>query len=1290
MDDLSEIKTMPRLIAVAKITLALAAGLMVLLLIALACAVLIIEPDTYRPALQRQLSAALGREITIGRLEIGKSLYPTIAITGLQVANPVWASRPNLLSVSSASARLDLVALVRGEVEIGRINLQGVDLLLERDGNGVGNWRFASGESGAAGDEAPRLPGLDEVIIRDAQLGWRGEDGTLTGVRIESGNAMLPANEPLRIEAKVAYRKVPVDANLTASTSLSNALSGDPVAASVVLRALDARATLEIAAPSLFDLAGLSINFAVNGQQLDALSVFADQPLPAFGPYRVSGRTSFTTGMVRLNNLRLSLDGLSRKTPLALSRIEVDSGEVTLGREVATTAQFVGRLDAIRFGLDMTTANLNQLVNATDDIPLTSKLMLDDFELNVEGAILVAKDFRTFEVATRAKGDVSTPARLIGAGSFKQALLIDLSSRIHGGTNEIAVTGLSGSVAQTSISGDITLRPATPLQVSGTLDIGRLDLAAFETVENEEKQALQRQPKSRPPGWINSIDADLQLRIERVVGLPMAVTVVSGHATVRAGGLEVRKFRGSLADTLVLADAGLRWKDSHPHIAASIMMPVVDLAALSGKGGAISNNNGDTKGVNDKRLDAPLAIAPLRLVDADLKFDIGEIRGAPVSINSVRGSARLTRGRLRVPSLNVNLAGADVQSTLMLDASGDVAHLSANVAADRVDMAKLSAGLKLDTPIVGNTGEATATLETRGASLRSWSANARVVARVGASTLKRVDDGEQLKVTRASAVAQPGVDVRAEMQGRFGEFPLDLVVTGGRLVELLDEKPLWPKLTAELNTIFRETPVSLSAQSALHALVSGRDVPLRAEIRMPNGYAIVAGTIADLRQPARTPLDVKVSAKARAFQPLLGDAWTLPDVPIKASAKASLDDSVVMLKRLGIRAGEAELSGDLQLELKDRVKLSASLTGETLDLRPWIPAPAKLLPDGTGGKKQVPEAAKLDQPFDLKALRRIDAAMELKLQRLISHQLDLDNLNLRADLDGGRLVSFISIDEGNSLVELQFDGSRDLPLVVVRAGMTDLDLETLKTRETPFIQPNVPRFTANLKFAGVGTTPRLVYKTAKGEALVSVGPGRLAKGSKPFMVQAISTDLVETLLPGRKPDDYTQMECAAVSFKFANGVASSPDGMAARFKEVDILGSGAINLETREILFGFKVVRRRWFSFSFLDIAGDFARVGGTLDKPTVSLDPGGTLLTGGAAWATAGISLLATRFWRRLGTADNPCQVIIESGRRKSTRLDSLIKDLPKPGDLIKSLPLPGSKKTSQEPKKNQDVVND
>ena len=137
-----------------------------------------------------------------------------------------------------------------------------------------------------------------------------------------------------------------------------------------------------------------------------------------------------------------------------------------------------------------------------------------------------------------------------------------------------------------------------------------------------------------------------------------------------------------------------------------------------------------------------------------------------------------------------------------------------------------------------------------------------------------------------------------------------------------------------------------------------------------------------------------------------------------------------------------------------------------------------------------------------------------------------------------------------------------------------------------------------------------------------------------------------------------------------DGVASSPDGIALRFERVNIIGSGAVNLTTREILFGFKAVRRQRFSLSFLDIAGDFAKIEGTLDQPKVGLDTENVLLKGGAAWATLGVSLLATNSLRRLSASEDPCAAIVEKGRTASDPIDALT------DSLKKSLPLPGATK--------------
>jgi len=64
---------------------------------------------------------------------------------------------------------------------------------------------------------------------------------------------------------------------------------------------------------------------------------------------------------------------------------------------------------------------------------------------------------------------------------------------------------------------------------------------------------------------------------------------------------------------------------------------------------------------------------------------------------------------------------------------------------------------------------------------------------------------------------------------------------------------------------------------------------------------------------------------------------------------------------------------------------------------------------------------------------------------------------------------------------------------------------------------------------------------------------------------------------------------------------------------------------------------------SFSDLVNPFIKLGGTLARPTLALDPEGALLEGGAAVATAGISFLAKRFNERFLKAKDQCAKAIE-----------------------------------------------
>ena len=127
-----------------------------------------------------QVKAATGREFRIdGGLSI--RVLPSIAIQARDVAlgNAAWGSRTDMVTVRRAAIEVSPGALLKGELRILRIDVEGVDALLESDGTGRYNWQFTPATSPAAEHEArtadaraPRFE-LERVVASDVLVAFR-------------------------------------------------------------------------------------------------------------------------------------------------------------------------------------------------------------------------------------------------------------------------------------------------------------------------------------------------------------------------------------------------------------------------------------------------------------------------------------------------------------------------------------------------------------------------------------------------------------------------------------------------------------------------------------------------------------------------------------------------------------------------------------------------------------------------------------------------------------------------------------------------------------------------------------------------------------------------------------------------------------------------------------------------------------------------------------------------------------------------------------------------------------
>ena len=129
----------------------------------------VISPDLIKQRIAERISAATERNVTLAG-EPSLSIYPHLAVTidGLTIANPKGMGDDPFLVADEVTARLRLLPLLTGRVELDAFELVRPRLHLITDGDGRSNWKMA-------GDDAERGPAIAELALGRLQVA----DGTV-------------------------------------------------------------------------------------------------------------------------------------------------------------------------------------------------------------------------------------------------------------------------------------------------------------------------------------------------------------------------------------------------------------------------------------------------------------------------------------------------------------------------------------------------------------------------------------------------------------------------------------------------------------------------------------------------------------------------------------------------------------------------------------------------------------------------------------------------------------------------------------------------------------------------------------------------------------------------------------------------------------------------------------------------------------------------------------------------------------------------------------------------------
>src|ERR1035438_6882327 len=174
--------------------LSIAVGAVIALIaLALLAVRLFVDPNDYKPRIAAAVKNATGRELLLqGAIKL--SVFPWVALElgPASLGNPPGFSEQPFVSFQHASVRVKLLPLLSKRLEVGRVEVDGLELKLLKNAEGKGNWEgFGRSEGSAPAAAQPKtggeaFEGIEGVKITNARVSY--ENLTLANLKLETGS----------------------------------------------------------------------------------------------------------------------------------------------------------------------------------------------------------------------------------------------------------------------------------------------------------------------------------------------------------------------------------------------------------------------------------------------------------------------------------------------------------------------------------------------------------------------------------------------------------------------------------------------------------------------------------------------------------------------------------------------------------------------------------------------------------------------------------------------------------------------------------------------------------------------------------------------------------------------------------------------------------------------------------------------------------------------------------------------------------------------------------------------
>ncbi len=574
-----------------------------------------------------------------GTVHIAPSFVPTLAVADVALLNPPGFSRPDLAHARWVEARVALLPLLRGRIEVDHLHLVGLDAKLEVNAAGRANWQAAPAPA-----TTPSVPTehrrfavmLRQVEVDNSVLAWSGPGG------------------PLRLD-------VP---RLSAQGKNTLKLTGTLRASAVPLQVQGAVAP---AAPWLayVTLTGQGVSIALHAQGGTApqISIAGGANADAFDPRlamlgEVKLDAAWSSGMAHLH---AEFAPFTIGSGLRVEQLALDAP--ALDQPVRARAALTG---AARLSLSAETGPPAAML-AGAPLPVAIAAWGQGGTARLQGTLADPKALRGLDAAFSAQiADLAALAP--GMPPLHDAAISAHLTDLAGLPRGVAIQNLGVSAPKSDLAGNLAVSWQPRPALRGTLASKHLDgdalLALFREPPAPAAAALQPLPAPPPASaphrtrvipdtpvpadGLRAADADLSYTADSLVLGGTEFHGVQTHIGLANGTLRLDPLTAALPGGPVLGSAMLDAAVSPPRLTLSLHAARLNLAGiLPGSAGTVAlNADLDGQGATWRQVAASLGgEADLTGVDGQLDLDAlaslrGAVRRAGVPV-SVSGQAQL-------------------------------------------------------------------------------------------------------------------------------------------------------------------------------------------------------------------------------------------------------------------------------------------------------------------------------------------------------------------------------------------------------------------------------------------------------------------------------------------------------------------------------------------------------------------------------------------------------------------------------------------------------------------------